>query len=149
MLEEKEIYKVIHVKAILNNNIVKLNSLSENQIEVIPENKRIFYDGEWYFNPDGAVINDNANVEEFKVLAKRSEALAKNEFNKLTVLDAFIAIGKLEQFKGLLYAPENEIMKMRWDAANTIKLSDADVIAALAVLNVDVDAIKLKIAGIN
>lgn len=51
------------MKAILNNEVIELNALTEAQLAAVPEAQRTQVDGVWYFNPDGAEIAANAPVK--------------------------------------------------------------------------------------
>ncbi len=44
------------MKALLNNEVIDLNELTESQVPAVEIAQRTQYNGKWYFNPDGAEI---------------------------------------------------------------------------------------------
>lgn len=85
------------MKAILNNEVIELNELTETQVEKIPSDQRTKHNNKWYFNPDGAVIAEDMipppspyhkwnGTEWIPDASKRQEILAKltKLFNKET-----------------------------------------------------------------
>jgi len=50
------------MKAILNGEVIGLNEITEDMFSFIAENKRTLYNKKWYFNPNGAVIDENVSI---------------------------------------------------------------------------------------
>jgi len=148
MMEPTEKHKVVHVKAILNDELVSLNSLSKDQCDVIPEAERTLHKKVWYYNPNGAVITPDADEEAYEALKIEKQALARTSFDKGEVVDALIELNQWATLKALMLDPANELMKDRWDTHGIIKLDDADVIGAIGAIGLDIDTVKLKIAGL-
>ena len=135
------------MKAILNGELIELNELTAEQVKLVAESQKSKYKGKWYFNPDGATISPNANESEFKDVAERKSALAKKTFSKLAIRRAMRKLGQENVLDGLL--SENVEFGKDWnDADEGIDLSDKAVIQAIQATSINVDKIKLAIAGI-
>jgi hypothetical protein len=79
-------------------------------------------------------------------LTAAETALSKTVFSKLQIRRAMRALGNEAILDGLL---TNEAFKKDWADAVEIDLSDPMTAAALASVQVDINAVKLQIAGIE
>jgi hypothetical protein len=104
-----------------------------------------------YLEKDGLmrpVIAEHFNIEVIETPEATAEqlALAQNIFTKLQIRRAMRVIGNEAILDGLL---TNEAFKKDWADAVEIDLSDPMTAAALASVQVDINAVKLQIAGIE
>ena len=76
----------------------------------------------------------------------RAGALAATKFTPLQVLRAMRDLG-LESALDTLLA-SNSSIKKEWEVTQEVDLNDATTVQALTLLSVDIDAVKLQIAGV-
>ena len=134
------------IKAILNNELIVLNEVPKGA--KIKASQVSIHDGVKYFNPDRAQISPDADEEQFKTAAARKKALAVNVFSKLKIRRAMRALGQ-EQVLDDLLAGNDEFARDWADSDEGIDLADDSVDTAVKAANIDVDTIKLAIAGIT
>lgn len=106
------------------------NITGENIIDVFSMLDPVEFSGDW----DEYVIHYNNQI-----------ALSKTVFTKLQIRRAMRSLGNETILDGLL---TNEAFKKDWSDAIEIDLSDPLTAQALASVQVDINAVKLAIAGI-
>lgn len=88
-----------------------------------------------------------AEIEAIAAAKTRAAALAETKFSPLEVRRALRSLNQETALDSLL--EQNDEFRKDFNATQVVDLADAATAAALDLLQIDVDAVKLRIAGIE
>ena len=94
-------------------------------------------------NPDFCFVEAEDNAD---ATSLDDCIVVKSKYNKLEIVRALDSLDELDELLTFLNDPDNARFKLLWDVAPVIDLADPDTQAALTSINIDVEAVKRKMA---